>query len=165
MIIRKARAKDVPAIARVHVGVWQSAYAGIVDSDFLDSLSYEERERMWVNVFSASARKVCLLVAETADGTLAGFAARGPERSGDEIYPGEIYAIYLLEKCQRQGLGTMLLKALVKELAHKSLTPFLVWVLRANSACRFYEGLGGKYVREQEIEIGKRRLVEVAYGW
>ena len=43
----------------------------------------------------------------------------------------------------------------------------LLWVSRRKSfsARRFYESLGGKVVRSQEINIGGVDLVEVAYGW
>jgi hypothetical protein len=42
----------------------------------------------------------------------------------------------------------------------------LVWVLTNNTqARRFYEVLGGHYVREQNITIGGVDLTEVAYGW
>ena len=42
----------------------------------------------------------------------------------------------------------------------------LIWVLAANAPARaFYEALGGRYLREQQIEIGGVALPEVAYGW
>jgi hypothetical protein len=41
----------------------------------------------------------------------------------------------------------------------------LVWVLSANSACRFYEALGGQQVDRKEIERGENKLIEVAYAW
>jgi hypothetical protein len=41
----------------------------------------------------------------------------------------------------------------------------LVWVFAANPCRAFYEALGGRYVREQEITIGGAQLREVAYGW
>lgn len=40
-----------------------------------------------------------------------------------------------------------------------------LWVLAQNPARRFYEQLGGTAVEEKTIEIGGRKLAEVAYGW
>jgi hypothetical protein len=41
-----------------------------------------------------------------------------------------------------------------------------VWVLRDNAtARRFYERLGGVFIREQPITIGSSVLREVSYGW
>jgi len=42
----------------------------------------------------------------------------------------------------------------------------IVWVLRDNAAARrFYERLGGIYVRAQPITIGSATLEEISYGW
>lgn len=41
----------------------------------------------------------------------------------------------------------------------------MVWVLKDNPARGFYERLGGGYLYEKTIEIGKDTLVEAAYGW
>jgi hypothetical protein len=42
----------------------------------------------------------------------------------------------------------------------------IVWVLRDNAPARkFYERLGGAYVRMQPITIGPALLQEVSYGW
>ncbi|MGD0613682.1 MAG: hypothetical protein ABSB41_19470 [Anaerolineales bacterium] len=55
--------------------------------------------------------------------------------------------------------------ASVTELEQVGLTSLLIWVLAANPARKFYESLGGQFLREKEIEIGDQRQVEVAYGW
>lgn len=165
MHIREARPQDVPAIARVHVDSWRTTYGGIVASEFLASLSYEESERMWRKGLASSPRPVSLYLAETPDGAVVGFAAAGPERDGDTTYQGEIYAIYLLQNYQRQGIGRELFRAGARELERRGLTPFLLWVLKANPARHFYQALGGQFLREKEIQIGNERLMEVAYGW
>jgi hypothetical protein len=42
----------------------------------------------------------------------------------------------------------------------------IVWVMRDNQpARRFYERLGGVYVRTQPTTIGPATLEEVSYGW
>jgi ribosomal protein S18 acetylase RimI-like enzyme len=163
--IRKADPRDIPAIAKVHVDTWQTAYKGIVASEFLASLSYQESERIWQSDFSASPNPLSVYVAECHDRTVVGFAGAGPEREGDPTYKGEIYAIYLLQPYQRQGIGTALFTACAQELDRLGFTSFLIWVLKSNPASRFYEALGGIFLREKEIQIGTERLLEVAYGW
>jgi ribosomal protein S18 acetylase RimI-like enzyme len=165
MRIREARPEDVAAIAQVHVDSWRTTYQGIVASEFLASLSYEESERMWRKGFASSPSPVSLYLAETPDSAVVGFAAAGPERESDTIYPGEVYAIYLLQNYQRQGIGRELFRAGGRELERRGLIPFLLWVLKANPARHFYQALGGKFLREKEIQIGNERLMEVAYGW
>ena len=39
VIVRRARLRDAPGIAAVHVSAWQDAYAGILPSDYLAGLS------------------------------------------------------------------------------------------------------------------------------
>ena len=41
----------------------------------------------------------------------------------------------------------------------------LVWVLVDNPACQFYAALGGIKVYEKALEIARKSLIEVAYGW
>jgi hypothetical protein len=42
----------------------------------------------------------------------------------------------------------------------------LLWVFKENHPSRrFYEAIGGNYLREKTIEIGNQTLIEVAYGW
>jgi GNAT superfamily N-acetyltransferase len=112
----------------------------------------------------AGARFV--LVADDESDELIGFAAAGPERSGDPKYRGELYALYVLTSHQRRGLGRALVRAVAGRLAAGGTESMLLWVLEANvPARRFYETLGGAVVRDQPIEIGGVTCTEVAYGW
>ena len=55
---------------------------------------------------------------------------------------------------------------MVAGLRELGLADMIVWVLRDNAgARRFYERLGGTYVRTQPITIGAALLQEVSYGW
>lgn len=107
-----------------------------------------------------------ILVADDATAGVSGFAAAGPERSGDATYRGEIYAIYVLPSHQRRGLGDSLVRAVASRLAAASTTSMLLWVLEANAPARaFYEALGGIFVRTKSIDIVGQTLTEVGYGW
>jgi ribosomal protein S18 acetylase RimI-like enzyme len=165
MQIREARPQDVPAIAKVHVDSWRTTYRGIVADEFLASLSYADSERIWRNGLASSPNPISLFVVETLDGGVVGFAAAGPEREGDTTYQGEIYAIYLLQSHQRQGMGRALFRASARELQRRGFSSFLLWVLKANPARHFYQALDGTFLREREIQIGNQRLIEEAYGW
>ena len=43
MIVRRAEKEDARQIAEIVVEDWQKAYRGIMDSDFLDSMSADRR--------------------------------------------------------------------------------------------------------------------------
>jgi ribosomal protein S18 acetylase RimI-like enzyme len=59
-----------------------------------------------------------------------------------------------------------LVDAVMRELSKRGFSSMLLWVLKDNLPARkFYEALGGIYLREKPIEIGSQRLIEVAYGW
>jgi GNAT superfamily N-acetyltransferase len=99
------------------------------------------------------------------DGGIVGFISGGAERTGRLGYEGELYAIYLLQLAQRQGLGTLLVQHFVCELRARGFGSMAVWVLAANPFREFYEALGGKVVAEQQIEHGGQSFTESAYGW
>ena len=51
MIIRQAREKDVMQIAEIMVEDWQTAYRGIMDDEYLDSLSAEQRYQIEIELW------------------------------------------------------------------------------------------------------------------
>jgi len=164
LVIRPAVPSDAEAIAKVHVESWRTAYKGIVADDFLAALSYERRAEGWRSGLTNPTALSGVSLAETAGQTV-GFAAYGRERENDPLYQGELYAIYLLQEWRGQGIGRRLWDAAVADLRRQGINALLLWVLANNPARRFYECLGGQYIREKEIDIGQQRLLEVAYGW
>jgi L-amino acid N-acyltransferase YncA len=165
MLIREAEITDAVAIARVHVDSWRTTYVGIVPTDYLAGLSYEQRAEEWHRTLSKPIELELVYVAEDPAGNVIGFAWGGPERSGHDAYKGELFAIYLLEEYQRQGMGKQLLSWVAKRFLQQGVQSMLVWVLADNPSRRFYEALGGQLVSEQKITIGGVDLLEVAYGW
>ena len=69
----------------------------------------------------------------------------------------------LLSNCRR--IGYKLTLSAVDKLSELGFDSMLVWVLADNSACGFYETIGGQKVYEKQIERGGVILKEVAYGW
>ena len=166
MIIREANLNDVQAIARVHVDTWYTTYKGIIPESYLAKLSYQQREIAWQKIIEDTMSSSQFVdVAENNSGEIIGFANGGKERTGDRTYKGELYAIYILEVYQRQGIGYRLTLSAVDKLSELGFNSMLVWVLADNPACRFYETIGGQKVYEQQIERGGTKLREIAYGW
>jgi GNAT superfamily N-acetyltransferase len=136
-----------------------------VPDEHLASLSYEARAKRWEEILSTTDGPGFVYVAQDDSGNVVGFATGGPERSGDPIFRGELYAIYLLASHQRKGIGRHLVAAVVNRLMQTGFDSMLLWVLTQNPSRKFYEALGGQPVREKEIVIGGATLTEVAYGW
>ncbi|MDR6125138.1 L-amino acid N-acyltransferase YncA [Bacillus sp. SLBN-46] len=162
MNIRKAVLSDAKGIAKVHVDSWRTTYANIIAEDYLNQLSYEKREKMWISGIPNGG----VYVAENDEGTIVGFSSGGKERSGE--YPGfsgELYAIYILQEYQGRGLGKALVKPIIKELQDQQIESMLVCVLEENNSRLFYEALGGKRIDSIKIEMGGEEFNELIYGW
>ena len=91
-MLRSARIEDAETIAAIHVHTWQIAYEGIVPTQFLASLSIQERANMWRKVISE--RQGSLLLAVAPHGEV-GFISFGPSRDQDGERKAEIYAFYV----------------------------------------------------------------------
>jgi ribosomal-protein-alanine N-acetyltransferase len=167
LTVRPARPEDTPAIARVHVESWRSTYRGLIAADHLAKLSLEDREKMWTRTLAdpRHGKTSFVLVAEDPPGSIVGFAAGGPERTGDPRHAGELYAIYVLESAQRSGAGRSLTAELARRLVKAGIPSLLVWVLERNPSRRFYERLGGTEVGRKVARIGDEDHEEIAYGW
>lgn len=160
MIIREAIMGDEDGIARVHVDSWRTTYKGIVSNDYLRTLSYVQRAENWRRGIGKSA----LYVAEE-NGQIVGFATGGKERTGNYDADAELYAIYLLQSVQGQGVGKQLVRKLAEEMKRLNFSSLLVWVLDQNPSKKFYESLGGKRIDETMIDIAGEQFKEVAYHW
>lgn len=95
-----------------------------------------------------------------------GFASCGIERGNDNLYEGELYAIYINKNNQNKGVGKLLFNCVLKRLTELEFNSMLIWALEDNhQACQFYESMGGIKVKEKDIEIGNDMLRELAYKW
>ncbi|AWR86306.1 GNAT family N-acetyltransferase [Meiothermus taiwanensis] len=164
-VIRPATPADAPGVARVHVDSWRETYRGIVPEDFLNSLSYGRREQMWRGGLENPNWQGVLFVAEDLLEGVVGFVAGGPPQEPLGGFTSELWAIYLLQKHQGKGLGRGLFLKFAGEMAARGHASMFLWVLAENPATGFYERMGGVRVREREIEVGGKKLLEYAYGW
>lgn len=162
MNIRKAVLADAKGIAKVHVDSWKTTYENIIPDEYIKQLSYEKRERLW----KEGIPKGGVFVAVNEEGKIVGFSSGGKERTGK--YPhfsGELYAIYILKEFQGKGLGRLLVQSVMKELMLENMTTMMVLVLEDNSACHFYELMGGKKISSIEVDFTGTKLTELVYGW
>jgi ribosomal protein S18 acetylase RimI-like enzyme len=162
-MVRAAELNDAASIARVHVQTWKTTYRGLLPDEFLASLDEAHYADRWKRGIADASSRVYVVEDESG---VVGFASGGRERAGEDGYGGELYAIYVLERAQRHGRGRELVRAVVGGLREMGFEDMIIWVLRDNLAARrFYERLGGVYVRSQPITFGPAVLQEVSYGW
>lgn len=155
---------DLPQVAKVHLQTWLTTYVGIVPQDYLDSLTFESRLEFWQKGSANIGQQRSLFVAEV-DGQIVGFADCGSERNQDPELDGELYGFYILANHQKQGIGRQLLAAIKQRLKARDFKKMLIWVLADNPSKHFYERTGGVLVREQYLEIGGAKLLELGYGY
>ncbi|QFU17431.1 GNAT family N-acetyltransferase [Microvirga thermotolerans] len=165
--IDPATVADAEAIARVHVQGWRESYKDLLNPASLAGLSVEERAAMWKEGLAVRDPGTLALVGRTGEGEAVGFAIGGPTRSEGTVPLGteaEIYAIYLLDRVKRRGLGRALMAGLFAHFVRRGFASAGLWVLRDNGAARrFYEALGGEAGPEQDLELRGQTVTEIAY--
>ncbi|HEY5925101.1 MAG TPA: GNAT family N-acetyltransferase [Kofleriaceae bacterium] len=161
-VIRDAVLEDADAIARVSAESWRSSYRGILPDEVLVAIDVEKR---------AAKRREILMTGEGLhlvvhdEGELVGFCDAGPDRGG-QPGRGEVYAIYLLDRAQRRGLGRMLFGRARAWLSAHGMAAMSVWVIENNFDARcFYEALGGQPAGSKQIELSGVAVTELAYEW
>lgn len=163
--VRSARPGDAPAIAAVHRESWRTTYAGILPLDVIAAHAGRSGEATWRRRIVDHHAGNSTLVAEIG-GRIVGFASCGDARHLLEGIDAEIYALYVLQGCQRRGAGRALVSACARHFVRQGQFGFYLWVLKANRARLFYETLGGIEIGEKTERLGRlHSFVQVAYGW
>ncbi len=161
--IRRAIKEDIPGIAKVHVYSWKTTYKGILADEILGSITYEQREKQWKNIFQKEGDHQYRFVAETLNGEIVGFIDGGIERTGAYNCDGELYAIYLLQQYQGMKIGQKLFQALLSECIKHDIQSLLVWVVTNNPSKKFYEKFNPEKIDTKFLE--RLEVEETAYCW
>jgi 3-deoxy-manno-octulosonate cytidylyltransferase (CMP-KDO synthetase) len=160
--IRRAKRRDLPLVAAVHVESWQRSFAGIAPDDYLQSMSVEER-------LKAFSERECdepytMLVAEHPTEGIVGFADFGKSKlKGD--FDAQIYSIYFLPEYQRRGLGSRLFERSVSRMLRDNVKTLCIDSLEVSPYRSFYEKIGGRVVGKDSHKLGNEEFATVIYGW
>lgn len=160
--IRKAVPGEEKQVVHVMVQTWKTAYKGIVDQPFLDHLSEDGEKRL-----SSIHRDIAegkIFVAATGD-EIVGIAIYGTARDEKYAECGELYALYVLDACQRSGIGGQLVNAVENDLARKGYREMIIGCLSENPSRSFYEKMGGRRAEEKACTIGGRDYRESIYRY
>jgi ribosomal protein S18 acetylase RimI-like enzyme len=165
--IRPSTVEDDVGIRKVQVATWKSTYRGMIPDEILDQMTVEnppKRSKQPDPKLVASRRA---FVAVNGNEEIIGFSAGGASRTNDHDFLSELWAIYVLQSHQGQGIGKALFEAIRNALS-TSHAKMIIWVLQENhSAHRFYERLGGERLplRKPFMRDGKAVAQEIAFGW
>jgi len=151
ILYRKAQISDLSGIVKVNVDTWKTAYQGIISKEFLQSLSYEDKEVNWKQRLEKPTHGAIIYIAEKDFKIVVGFALATLEKFDPiatlpqaERFTGQLCAIYVLKDFQCNKIGTELVKLVVKHFIENNIHNMIVWVLKESLYRRFYEKLGGK---------------------
>lgn len=155
MMIRRAREEDVMQIAEILVEDWQTAYRGIMDDDFLDSLNPGQRYQIEIRRYEKYT------VAVENDEVL-GYAWN--EITEDEAADCEIIALYVRYSKRNRGIGKALMQNSMESFRKAGKKSMIVWCLRDNhESQKFYEKMGGKAYKDGTHRWGDRDYGMIAY--
>ena len=168
VLVRAAVESHAPDIARIHVRTWQSAYAGIVNADYLAALSIPERTKTWAAGLSQGRMPDGgrIFVAEI-EGEVAGWMTCGASRDdGADADTGELHGIYVDADVQGRGVGAALMQVCCDELRHSGFTRATLLVFSRNiSARNWYEQHGWTFDGTEAVfTIGNQEVSEVRYA-
>jgi GNAT superfamily N-acetyltransferase len=155
IIVRKAEKEDVRQIAEILVEDWQKAYRGIIDSDFLDSMSVDQR-------YEIEVKRYQKYVVATDGNEILGYAWL--EMTEDEAADCEIIALYVRYSKRNNGIGKRLFQNAVRYFRESGKKKMIIWCLKGNDeARRFYEEVGGKEFRTDSHNWGGKDYDMISY--
>lgn len=143
----------------VHWKSWQETYAGLIDQHYLNTRTLEKCIR------TAHEWPDRILIAKDGEKVI-GFVGYGSYRDNTLSDAGEIYALYVLQEYQHQGIGYALMNEAIKRLTDYS--SIALWVLASNKhAIAFYERCGFRFDGiSQELLLGapvlERRMIRLS---
>jgi ribosomal protein S18 acetylase RimI-like enzyme len=127
---------DADEVARVHVRVWQEAYAGLMPAGYLDSLDPSAFAESWRGRLLRPTDGVAHWLARDEQG-IVGITTSGPARDDDAPVSFELYAINVLARSHGTGVAGVLLDHAIGDRAA------YLWVLEDNDRARaFYRRHG-----------------------
>lgn len=164
MILREATKDDLISIGKVQVDSNRSTYVGIMPEDYLKNLSYEDKANEWNEKLFNEKCTQFMYVVETDDANIIGFASASLVGTNN-LFERELYSIYILKEFHRNGIGRLLIKAIVTKFIESDVRSMILWTLQDNPSRLFYKHLVGNIVDKRIIDRGGKKLLQIAYAW
>jgi ribosomal protein S18 acetylase RimI-like enzyme len=147
--LRDATLADAAAIAALHAANWRRAYADVLNPAYLAGQIDADRLMVWTGRLTAPDPAQEVVVAEAADGSLAGFTCL--YHASDPQWGALVDNLHSSAATRGTGVGRALLSEAARRVAARDpASGIWLWVYEKNlPACGFYEALGGTIVERK----------------
>jgi ribosomal protein S18 acetylase RimI-like enzyme len=154
--------EDAETIASLHIASWREAYTGMIPPGILETVDMADRTARWRSYLQVEGSPTYLA---RVDGEAAGFIRAGPVREPvAEGADGHIFALYILKRFHRRGIGRRLIGLAARDWLRQGGKALSVGVLTANQpGVAFYEALGARFVRPDVYPWHGHNLAETIY--
>ena len=138
--IRAATPKDARPVAEVHVTSWRHTYRGLVPDDYLDRLSVDDRESMWLGASPTRSEERCARRRERR----ARRGVRSSARAATRASPtGPVRSQHLRRPSSLgTGIGRQLFEGVTRSLRARATPGDPLGARGGRPARRFYEKAG-----------------------
>lgn len=161
--IRQAGLCDIESIAKIKVTGFKSAYAGIIDGEYLDSMSAADQIE---NIKNYSLDNIFVAVKDKKILGFCRFYDYDKSVYEDKKIDCEIREIYVDPGIKRMGIGSKLFIHTLKHFQQMGKKKLYLGCLKENFDSRkFYEKMGGISETEGNIEISGKIYTIVSYEY
>jgi RsiW-degrading membrane proteinase PrsW (M82 family)/ribosomal protein S18 acetylase RimI-like enzyme len=146
--LRRAYPRDIPLIRDLSLKVWPQTYSSILTTEQIDymlAMMYSEH-----SLLNQMKQQHEFIIVNDGQEPV-GFASFSLAEPG--VY--KLHKIYLLPDMQGKGAGKFVIQEIIKAMVRKGGRILQLNVNRNNQAKLFYEKLGFRVIREEDIDIGK----------
>lgn len=166
--IRKATINDAKTVAEIRYKTWQVAYKDLLPESVLNDFDLEKETKKRIEYINNNTGLLGLYVAIYND-EVVGFSIINDAEKTETTKPyikecGEVYAIYVLPKYHKLGIGYALMnnnKNVFSKLGYKK---FVLWCLKGNEkAAKFYERQGGVAIGEEQKALRGTMQTEICF--
>lgn len=162
LIVRDVKFEDLEQVVDIQVRAWQTAYKGIIDDKYLESMDKSKRLEKRKKDYMQNR----FIVAEL-DNKIVGFCRfieNNSFSSNIKNIDSEIMALYVEPNLKRNGIGKALFDYVKNDLKSQNKKHMIIWCLKENMPSRmFYEKMGGNIIGEKEFYLEENTYIEIGY--
>jgi diamine N-acetyltransferase len=149
--IKDASEADIPLISDLAEKTWWPAYSSILQPEQIKFMLSEIYSEIALRDAFKTGQQTFILLQDLAG--YQGFASYGTWEEAKEIM-WKIHKLYVLPENHGKGYGTNLILEITSRAKNSSVKNLVLNVNRYNSAVNFYQRIGFKKIREENIPIG-----------